>query len=86
MRNFLTTTAAYRCLCEAPSGPGDYMSDSLKSLLAKQSDFGVDFAEALIKLSKNGLVDVRKGSDCVFHVHSDGKVCETIGLEPYQSG
>ncbi|PSK60685.1 hypothetical protein B9Z65_835 [Elsinoe australis] len=85
MRNFLTTTAAYRCLCEPPSGPGDYMSDSLKSLLAKQSDFGVDFAEALIKLSKNGLVDVRKGSDCVFHVHSDGKVCETIGLEPYQS-
>ncbi|PNS20356.1 hypothetical protein CAC42_5806 [Sphaceloma murrayae] len=85
MRNFLTTTAAYRLLCEAPAAPGVYMTDSMKTLLAKQGDLGVDFAESLIKLSKNGLVDVRKGDPCVFHVHSDGKVCEAVGLEPYQS-
>ncbi|KAF2221887.1 hypothetical protein BDZ85DRAFT_283025 [Elsinoe ampelina] len=84
MRNFLVATAAYRSLCEAPSAPGVYLSDSMKTLMAKEGDLGIDFAESLIKLSKNGLVDVRKGDACIFHVHSDGKVCQTIGLEPYQ--
>lgn len=84
MRNFLTTTAAYRCLCEGPVAPGVYLSDSMKGVVAKGGDVATDFAEALIKLSKNGLVDVRKGSDDTFHNHPDGKLCDVSALEPYQ--
>lgn len=85
MRNFLTTTAAYRLLCEAPSDPDNFLTDSMKGVIKKSNDFAVDFAEALIKLSKNGLVDVRKGPSCIFHVHSDGKTCDEGALEPYQN-
>lgn len=83
MRNFLITTAAYRCLCEAPIAPGVHVSDSLKALLSKGGDVPVDFSEAVIKLSKNGIVDVRRNSNCTFHEHSDGRFCETATLEPY---
>ena len=83
MRNFLITTAAYRCLCDAPIAPGIHVSDSLKTVLAKGGDVSTDFAEALIKLSKNGIVDVRRSGDCTFHEHSDGKVCEKAVREPY---
>lgn len=83
MRNFLTTTAAYRCLCEKPVAPGVYISDSVQALLAKGGDFSNDFAASLVKLSRNGIVDVRKGFDCVFHDHADGKVCPRYLMEPY---
>lgn len=83
MRNFLITTAAYRCLCETPIAPGVHVSDSMKTLLAKGGDMPVDFAEALIKLNKNGIVDVRRGSNCTFHEHSDGRFCRTATPEPW---
>lgn len=83
MRNFLVTTAAYRCLCDAPIAPGVHISNSTKDVLRKGGDLAVDFDEALIKLSLNGIVDVRKGPDCTFHEHSDGKVCEKVVREPW---
>ncbi|GAM82668.1 hypothetical protein ANO11243_006500 [Dothideomycetidae sp. 11243] len=82
MRNFLITTAAYRSLCDTPPAPGQFVSDSMKTLVARGGDVAADFAEALVRLSKNGLVDVRKGSDEDFHVRPDGKGVQ--GLEPYQ--
>jgi len=85
MRNFLITTAAYRALCEAPVGPGEHLSDSMKELIGKGGDVSLDFAEALIKLNKNGIVDVRRGSNCTFHEHSDGKYCQALGMEPYEN-
>ena len=85
MRNFLLTTAAYRCLCDAPIAPGIHLSDSMRGLVAKGGDVSVDFTESLIKLSKNGIVDVRRGADCTFHEHSDGKFCETAVVEPYMT-
>jgi len=83
MRNFLVTTAAFRCLCEAPASPEEYISSSMKDLVTKGGDIGTDFAESLIKLSKNGIVDVRRGPDCVWHVHTDGKFCANQPAEAY---
>ena len=83
MRNFLVTTAAFRCLCEASASPDEYLSGSMKDLVTKGGDIANDFAEALIKLSKNGIVDVRRGPDCVWHVHSDGKFCANQPAEAY---
>lgn len=85
MRNFLVTTAAYRCLCEAPAEPGMYMSHSIKTLLEKGGDFAVDFAQALVKLGRNGIEDVRKGDPCTFHEHADGKRCPRNVIEPYMA-
>jgi len=85
MRNFLITTAAYRCICEAPASPDVFMSDSMKGLIAQGGDVAVDFAQSLIKLSKNGIIDVRRGADCTFHEHSDGKFCEPVTIEPYMN-
>jgi len=73
MRNFLTTTAAYRALCEQPEGPNEWLTDSMQDMIGKGGEIAIDFAQALIKLSKNGIVDVRRGSNYVFHVHSDGR-------------
>lgn len=83
MRNFLITTAAYRCLCDTPHAPGVHLSDSMKGILAQGGDMAIDFSHALIKLSRNGIVDVRRGPDCTFHEHSDGKLCDKVLMEPY---
>lgn len=64
MRNFLISTAAYRCLVEATSVPGVYVSDSIRGVLAKNNEMTIDFAESSIQLHKTGLPDPRAGDDC----------------------
>ncbi|GAB7341335.1 hypothetical protein MBLNU457_7601t1 [Dothideomycetes sp. NU457] len=83
MRNFLVTTAAFRCICDAPPSPNEYLSGSMKDLVVKGGEIGNDFATALIKLSKNGIVDARRGPDCVWHEHSDGKFCANQPAEAW---
>lgn len=64
MRVFLLQTAAYRILCEQPDDSGRLISDSIRSVLLKNNEMAVDFAEAAIALSKQDLADPRQGSDC----------------------
>ncbi|TKA73964.1 hypothetical protein B0A49_02900 [Cryomyces minteri] len=88
MRTFLATTAAYRVLCEPASTKtaAAGMSDSVKGVLAKGGELAVDFAAALARLHGNGLVDVRRGADCEWHVHvREGGKCKVRALEPYQN-
>lgn len=84
MRNFLGQTAAYRALCETPPAPGVYVSESIKGVVRKIPDLAVDFAEALVKLSRNDITDPRKGENCKWHEHSDGKLCKPSLSEPYE--
>jgi len=84
MRNFLVQTAAYRALYESPPAKGVYLSESTKGVLKKSSDLAIDFPEALIKLSRNEVTDPRKGEDCKWHEHSDGKLCKANVAEPYE--
>jgi len=81
MRRFLVTTAAYRVLCERDPK----MSESMKGVVAKGGDRAVDFAEALVRLHSDGLVDVRRSVDCTFHEHRESKPCKARMLEPYQN-
>lgn len=64
MRNFLISTAAYRALCEQASVPGVFISDSIRGVLAKNSDMSMDFADSVVRLHKAGLPDSRAGPDC----------------------
>lgn len=84
MRRFLVQTAAYRSLYESPPAKGVYLSESIKGVVRKSADLAVDFAEALIKLSRNDVADPRKGNNCQWHEHSDGKACQPVAAEPYQ--
>lgn len=81
MRNFLTATAAYRVLCDVQATPGVFITDAVRGVLSKGGDLAGDFAEALARLSRNGIVDVRKGADEVWHVNAG----EGEALEPWQS-
>ena len=83
MRNFLVSTAAFRSLCDAPTSPDEYLSGSMKDLVIKGGDVTNDFTTALIKLSKDGIVDPRRGPNCVWHEHSDGKFCAKQPGEAY---
>ncbi|CZT17481.1 uncharacterized protein RCC_03315 [Ramularia collo-cygni] len=65
MKLFLLQSAAYRILCEQPDDSGHLISDSIRGTLSKNNEMAVDFAEAVIELSRNGLADPRHGSDCV---------------------
>lgn len=84
MRNFLVQTAAFRALCESPPAPGVYLSESIKGVVSKSADLAVDLPEALIKLSRNDIADPRKGDNCKWHEHSDGKFCKPTIAEPYE--
>ncbi|KAL1310704.1 hypothetical protein AAFC00_000962 [Neodothiora populina] len=84
MRNFLTQTAAFRVLYESPLAPGVYLSPSIKGVISKSPDLAVDFAEALVKLSRNDINDPRRGDNCKWHEHSDGKLCLPMSSEPYE--
>ncbi|KAF1354998.1 hypothetical protein BDV97DRAFT_395393 [Delphinella strobiligena] len=84
MRSFLTQTAAYRAICESPPAPGVYLSESIQGVVRKSADLAVDLAEALIKLSRNDATDPRKGEDCQWHDHSDGKICKPTATEPFE--
>lgn len=64
MRGFLVSTAAFRALNETPQYPGVFLSDSIRDLLAKNSEIALDYVNALIALHKNDAIDVRRGSDC----------------------
>lgn len=64
MRVFLIQTAAFRALCEQPDEEGRVLSDSIRSALVKNNEMAVEFAEAVIELSKNDTADPRHGSDC----------------------
>ncbi|GAB7358864.1 hypothetical protein MBLNU230_g4087t1 [Neophaeotheca triangularis] len=71
MRHFLTYTAAYRCLVERPEAEGVYLSDSMKTLLAKNPEISADFTNDAIEIHRNGILDARRGWDCAFH-QTDG--------------
>ena len=64
MRSFLISTTAFRALCETPQVAGVFISDSVRTVLAQNSEIALDFVEALVTLSKNGLPDARRGADC----------------------
>lgn len=81
MRRFLVTTAAYRVLCERDP----MISESMKDVVAKGGDLAVNYAEALVRLHRDDLVDVRRGIDCAFHEHKESKPCKARMLEPYQN-
>ena len=100
MRRFLTSTAAFRALEEAPRqeitaanpmlhktfyAPGSYISQSIQHALGRNSDLAVDFAEALVRLQRSGEHDVRHGQACEFHVHETSAKCKNERLEPWQS-
>ena len=84
MREFLVTTAAYRALSdEEEKSLG--ISDSVKDLLKKGGDLAPDYAEALCNLNKNDMEDVRKGDDCIWHVHESTPKCPPArALEPWE--
>lgn len=84
MRVFLLQTAAFRALCEQPDDSGRLISDSIRGVLAKNSDMAIEFAEALIELSKNDLADPRHGPDCAWHAHDKTAKCDPVPAEAWQ--
>ena len=82
LRTFLTTTAAYRVLCEPAKGG---LSDAMAPVVARGGDLAVDFVNAMAELHWNGMEDPRKGDDCQFHVHDDGVRCVHQPAEAWQS-
>ncbi|KAI5274410.1 hypothetical protein E4T47_02530 [Aureobasidium subglaciale] len=85
MRKFLVETAAFRALCGEPPAKGEYLTDSMKTLIKKGGEFSVDFAHSLARLTKEDFPDPRKGSKCDWHEHADGKACEKELPEPYMT-
>lgn len=83
LREFLITSAAYRALSD---GEGGGLGESVKGALKGGGDLAVDFAEALLRLSKNERVDVRKGDDCRWHEHDVTEKCsKALAPEPYEN-
>ena len=68
MRDFLVSTAAFRCLCGEAPAPGQYLSDSVLALFRRGGDLAADLGSALVRNARDGLVDARRGSDEVWHV------------------
>jgi hypothetical protein len=98
MRHFLVSTAAFRCLEEAPHpdlavanpmlhktfyAPGSNVSDSIKAVLAKNPETAIDFIEELVRLKRTEH-DPRHGPDCDWHVHATAK-CKAERREPWQT-
>lgn len=79
MRKFLVGTAAYRAICEGT------MSQSIKEIVSGGGEVSVDMAMAIIDCHKNGLVDYRRGLDCVWHEHHDSTRCKAKSVEPWQN-
>lgn len=84
MRALMVYTAAWRALYEAPIAKGVYLSDSMQNVVSSGGVQAVDFAEALVRLSRADAGDPRKGANCAWHEHHDGKYCPFIPGEPYQ--
>lgn len=84
MRDFLTSTAAYRCLADAEHGV--VLSESLKGVLKKGGELPADFAQSLCTLFANEREDPRRGDPCRWHEHETTKPCQKWeGLEPWES-
>lgn len=79
MRRFMIDTAAFRAIEEAPRqeitaqnpmlhktfyAPGSHVSESIKSVIAKNPEIAVDFVETLVRLHCNNDKDARHGLDC----------------------
>lgn len=79
MRDFLVKTAAYRVLCEGQIG------DAVKPMIEKGGHLAIDFAEALVEMRGDNLVDPRKGSDCAWHDHTDTQACRRVNAEAYEA-
>jgi len=80
MQRFLVSTAAYRILCESKT------SDSMKELVARGGQLAVDLMGEVVRLHKDEVRDVRRSSDCEFHVHEKGERCrDRRSLEPYEN-
>jgi hypothetical protein len=72
MKAFLVATAAYRVGCEG------HLSEVMKDVVGKGGELAVNFVDALLKLLKeDGEGDVRVGSDCLWHEHSNTMVCDS---------
>ncbi|KAF2231739.1 hypothetical protein EV356DRAFT_451486, partial [Viridothelium virens] len=82
MRIFLTTTAAYRVLCEPAKGG---LSEAMAAVVARGGDLAVDFVNAMAELHWNGVEDARKGDACRFHVHEDGVKCMHHRIEAWEA-
>lgn len=83
MRRFLVVTAAFRVLIEDGKEKNG-MTEPIRDLLYKGGELAVDFAEALVLLHGDDLLDVRKGLDCEFHEHEVTTKCKPSSLEAYQ--
>lgn len=70
MRDFVIGTAASRALVT-----GD-ISGSMHLILSKGGDLSIDFAQALIKYSRNPTDDVRGSPDCQWHIHCHTQPCD----------
>ncbi|KAF2091910.1 hypothetical protein K490DRAFT_61345 [Saccharata proteae CBS 121410] len=80
MRRFLVTTTAYRFLCESDKGLGE----SMTRVLSKGGQLALDFITALATLHKNELQDVRRGTNCAFHIHEETPRCKARIAEAYE--
>lgn len=79
MRRFLIGTAAYRALCEGT------LSGSIRDQVSKGGELSMDFMKALIDCHKSGLLDCRRGMDCLWHEHQESKRCRKVDMEPWQN-
>ncbi|GAB7351606.1 hypothetical protein MBLNU459_g2225t1 [Dothideomycetes sp. NU459] len=84
MRAFMVHSAVFRALYEPPIAKGVYLSDSMQNIVAKGGVCAIDFCEATIRLGRDDAGDPRKGHDCAWHEHADGKYCPSTPNEPYQ--
>lgn len=84
MRALMQYTAAWRALNEAPIAKGVYLSDSMQHVVSSGGVQAVDFAEAILRLAREEAGDPRKGPNCDWHEHANGKYCPVTPKEPYQ--
>lgn len=91
MKRFLITTAAFRSLAEGTSEGKDawgrdvYVSGQMKALLEKNQEIMADLLNAVVRLHRDDMPDVRMGGNCVWHMHEKTKVCAKEFGEAWQS-
>ena len=69
MRNFVTFTAATRCMKGGDLTPG------VRQILEKGGCFAVDFAQAVLAFMRDPKIDVRLSPDCAWHTHKHSDAC-----------
>lgn len=69
MRNFVTTTAATRCVKAGKITPG------IRQLLEKGGQFPSEFAQRILEYLRDPKIDVRLSPDCAWHTHKYSDAC-----------